>query len=73
MKCTKPPVVITDHISAAFKITALKAAEEMPADGTLEVKSKYVGEKMKAMHPEVAWGLALAKRTPGINSTTSYM
>jgi hypothetical protein len=36
MPHNKPVTVVTDEISAAYKATALKAVEDMPAEGTLE-------------------------------------
>jgi hypothetical protein len=36
IKHNKPIKVIADNISAAYKVTALKAAEDMPAEGTLD-------------------------------------
>jgi hypothetical protein len=65
MKQNKAIKVGTDAISAAYKATTIKAAEDMPAEGTLGQRSIYVYDQLEAAHPEVVWGVVLVKYTPG--------
>ncbi len=69
----KPILVLREAISAAYKGTALKAAEYMPAEGTLELQAQYVHDTLTAEHPDIAWGVELVKYTPGKQTDTSFM
>ncbi len=64
-KQIKPIEVVTDSISAACKATAIKAADNMPAEKSIREQSKYVYDQLTAAHPETAWGVELDKCTTG--------
>lgn len=73
MKHNKPIKVLSDLLSAAYTRTTLIAAEDMPAEGTLRQKSKYVIDQLKDAHPEIAWGVDLVNFTPGKANDTTYL
>ncbi len=50
-----------DAISAAYKATALKAAEDMPAERSLGEQAGYVYEQLSGAHPEIEWGVLLTE------------
>ncbi len=60
-------------MSAAYEATSIKAAKDMPAEGTLNQLSKYVYDQLKVAHKEIAWGVELIKYTPGKWSDTTSM
>ncbi len=70
---TRPVNVSIDSISAAYKATALKAAEEMPADGTIKELTRFVIDQLIAAHPEISWGVELIKFIPGKLTDMAYM
>ncbi len=57
----------------AYKATAVKAAEEMPAIGTLRRLTKHVHDLMTNTHPEISWGVQLVKCATGEWDDTVYM
>lgn len=61
MKHSQELTVVRDQISAAYKVTVIKAIVKMPAEGTLKEWTKYIGARMQAAHPEIAWGVELVK------------
>ncbi len=63
----------SDKMSENYKATAIQAAKDMPAEGTLEKQSKYVIDQMIAAHKEIVWGVVLVKYTPGKWTDTAYM
>jgi hypothetical protein len=63
-KHSKPISVSTDKVFPVYKVTAVKAAEDMPAEGSLNSQSKFVYDKLRAAHPEIAWVVELIRYTP---------
>jgi hypothetical protein len=58
MTAPKPQLRVTcDSISPQYKVTALKAAQEMPINGKLEEKSDFIWKKLKKEHPNFEWGV----------------
>jgi hypothetical protein len=58
MTAPKPEIrVLLDNISPQHKATALKAAQEMPINGTLEEKSEFIWDELVIEHPDFEWGV----------------
>jgi hypothetical protein len=63
MTALKPEIsVITDQVSPQYKATALKLAQEMPLNGTLKEKSKFIFDQLVKEHPNFEWGVLISKR-----------
>ena len=60
-------------MSAAYKATVLKAADDIPAEGTLKEQAKYVLDQLEYAHPEIVWGVELVKFTTEKWEDTSIM
>lgn len=73
MKLNKAVEIYNNHMSAGYKATAIQAAKEMPAEGTLQQQSEYVYDKLYAAHKEKEWGVVLVKYTPGKDEDTTFM
>ena len=51
--------ILADIIDEEFKRSAIKAAQEMPKQGELNDRCKFVYDTMKRVHPNIAWGVQL--------------
>ncbi len=54
--------VSIDKISPQYKGTALKAAQEMPINGTVEEKTNFIYDELKKEHPNFNWGVLLTMK-----------
>ncbi len=63
---TAPKIrVLIDNISPQIKATALKAAQEMPINRTLQEKSEFIWDELDKEHPNFEWGVTILKRPAG--------
>jgi hypothetical protein len=64
MKINKVVAINWDEMSVDYTATAIQAAEDMPAEGTLREQAGYVWDQLEAAHEEKVWGVQLIKYTP---------
>ena len=62
-----------DHILPEYKVTALKAAEEMPIHVSHKDQSNFIYHYMEKAHPGIAWGCEAVRRTTGQWADTSKL
>lgn len=65
-------VVDEDEIDPKYKTTAFNAAREMPKQGSVRTRSKFVYDQLKKAHPNVAWGVYVKNATSEETNSTFW-
>ena len=60
-------------ISAAYKETALKAANDVPSHLSADEQSDYIYKRMTLAHPEISWACTGEQDSNGEWEKAAYM